>query len=394
MSLHDELQRIADRAPVADVPPDTWQRARRARTRDRALALGAAVGVVALVAGGMAWLPDRSEPPVADSDAGAALPTVLHAVPERFATYDEQEGRWPDDIVTGDLAVGPAVAAWVSWDTLPVVVGASDGRYHLLDLPGWTGRSLLLANGLPPALALSPEGDTLAFPYADFGPEAASEPIPSGVRLLDLVSGQVDDVPLPGEEGTAVTALAWSVDGRTLGWAGARLGSWTQDSYGQRSAAAGTIDPDTGTVDEIEDPRLLRRVADSAWGTLRAADDGSLSVVRTPGPNAPREVARLPDGGRLVIAPHPEDDSPTRSIELVGLDGPQLGVASIEDGTARSLTVAVGLLDPDHPSLDRPAPDWPWSDERKVVVFGGTGLAVLVLLVVAAAVRPQRRHPR
>ena len=31
MTLHDELQRIADRAPVADVPDDTWARARGAR---------------------------------------------------------------------------------------------------------------------------------------------------------------------------------------------------------------------------------------------------------------------------------------------------------------------------------------------------------------------------
>lgn len=399
MSLHDELQRIADQAPTADVPHDTWRRARRARTRDRALTLGAVAAVLALIAGAVAWLPDRAEAPVADSHSHAALPTVLHAVPQRLSVYDEGEHRWPDDVVTDDLAMGRGVAAWVSQDTLPVVVGATDGEYHLLDLPGWSGKAAILAYGThPPALALSPDGRTLAFSYADLGPESATEPVPSGVRLLDLVSGSVDDVPLPGEEGTAVTSLAWAPSGLALGWAGRRLGSWTQSSTGQATSVAGVIDPRTFAVTEVASGRAADRLsyAGESIGAsgLRTSDDGTLRARRDPGFDQPRDIAALPGGRRLVLSPDPTGDTGTRSIELDGDGVTRHGVAVVEDGTMRSLTIATGLIDPEHPSTARPAPDWPWSDEHKVVVFGGGAAILLLLVMILPAVRRQSRHPR
>ena len=55
--LRDELERLGETAPVAVVPDDTWGRAQRTRRRDRALVLAAAAAFVAVVAGGLAWLP-------------------------------------------------------------------------------------------------------------------------------------------------------------------------------------------------------------------------------------------------------------------------------------------------------------------------------------------------
>lgn len=400
MSLHDELERIAGRAPVADVAPDTWRRARRARTRDRALAVCAAAAVVAIIVGAVAWLPDRGgRPPIANSDA-AALPTVLHAVPERFADYDEEEGRWPDDIVSDDLAVGTGVAAWVSHKTLPVLVGAADGRYHLLDLPGWTGKLQVVTYGggsSQPALALSPDGETLAFSYAEVGPAALTDPVPSGVRMLDLRSGEVSEVPLLGGHGTVVAALSWSADGRTLGWAGHRTGSWTENGYQDSFPVAGTIDPEGGTVDEVDDRDLAERAASWRQSALHVADDGTLQTQPLDDPDKPRDIATLPGGRRLVLAPDPGGDPTKRSIELDGEGVTRHGVAVVEDDTMRSLSIAVGLLDPEHPSAARDAPDWPMTEERRSLLYAlAAGAAAAALIALRRAVQwlLQRRSAR
>lgn len=62
-----------------------------------------------------------------------------------------------------------------------------------------------------------------------------------------------------------------------------------------------------------------------------------------------------------------------------------------QSGQVRELTVAVDLMSLDHPTRDFPAPEWPWSDERKVAVFGGAGLAVVAVLVFVVSYRRGRR---
>lgn len=56
-----------------------------------------------------------------------------------------------------------------------------------------------------------------------------------------------------------------------------------------------------------------------------------------------------------------------------------------------SVSVAVDLMTLDQPTRDFPAPEWPWSDERKVAVYGGGVVAVLAVLVFAVAYRRGRR---
>ncbi|GGO90671.1 hypothetical protein GCM10011584_23000 [Nocardioides phosphati] len=59
------------------------------------------------------------------------------------------------------------------------------------------------------------------------------------------------------------------------------------------------------------------------------------------------------------------------------------------DGRITAMSVAVDLLD--QPTRDFPAPEWPWSDERKVAVYGGIGVALLAAVVFGLAYRRGRR---
>jgi hypothetical protein len=156
--LREELQRIGDSAPVASVPTDTWARARAYRRRTIAGGAVAAAACVALVAGLAVGVTgeDKSQPPVTDSGT-PGVPDRIETVPSDVTQREE------------DLAVGRSAAAFLTDDGLPVVIGATDGRYHLLDLPDATGS----------ALALSPDGELLGYATT------------SGVAVLDLTTGEL-----------------------------------------------------------------------------------------------------------------------------------------------------------------------------------------------------------
>lgn len=49
-----------------------------------------------------------------------------------------------------------------------------------------------------------------------------------------------------------------------------------------------------------------------------------------------------------------------------------------EVGGLSEISVAVDLMTLDQPTRDFPAPEWPWSDERKFAVWGGLALALLL----------------
>ena len=444
--LQEELARIADATPVAEIPADTWERARRARRRDRGLALAAAATVVALVAGPVFWLPIRLEPPVAGSSA-PGLPDHLYAVPERMSARGNDDDTWLREEVTSDVAVGRGAAAWLTSEGLPVVVGATDGRYHLLDLPDFSGNNWLMVSGLPgPALALSPDGRRLAYSWATFGPDAATKPIPSGVRVLDLESGAIREIPLPGEEGTAVEALGWSADSRWLAWGGARMGSWTTGSMGQSEPIAGRIAPGATTGEEYVPRRVhpfaavgvdvrgnvslfgngavntwdgrKQRVAplDNVDVTTRQAsvdaegrvalpsqDGHTLFVLETAGLTVRRaDIGRLDDAasevhalgwvGNDLLMTTDDASGADAELRLSFVDGERSRVVgTVDGGVAPTLTVAVDLVTADRPTVERPEPDWPWSDERRAVMIGLGVIGVVTLLYGAR--RVGRRRP-
>lgn len=272
--LHEELARLGETASVADVDPQTWRRARRARIRDRALVLAAAVVVLVGVATVPFVVHHGAEPPVAGQPAGG-VPRHIWLVPDRMAARGN-DGSWSRDEVTSDLAVGPAAAAYVLDGGLPVVVGATDGAYHLLDLPDFAGNSFYVAHGLHGGelgLALSPDGTKLAYAYAHFGAHAGDRPIPSGVRVVDLASGQVRTIPVTGGQGTVVSSVHWSPGSSWLVWEGFREDSWTAMSMGGSHDVAGVVAPDTSTSDP------LPPFHGNASISYAVSDRGEVSVV-------------------------------------------------------------------------------------------------------------------
>lgn len=445
--LRAELVRIADAAPIVPVDPhETWARARHARLRDRGLALAGAAAVVALGVGLVSRLPTPPEPAVTGSSA-PGLPDHLYTVPERMsARSGDNHEAWLRDEVTSDLTVGLAAAAWLTPDGLPVVVDATEGRYHLLDLPDFSGNNWITAVGLHPAtIALSPDGRSLAYSWATFGPDAATAPIPSGVRIVDLESGAVREVPLPGEEGTAVEALGWSADSRWLAWGGARLGSWTTRSMGQSEPVAGRIPPGATSGEEYV-PRRVHpfdaavgvdvrgRVSLFGNGAVNTWDGRHQRVVPLDELDTSARQASVDRGGRMAVPSHDGHtvlvletagatvrragvaaaDEADRVVRPLGWVGDELlmtthgttgddeelrlfsvdsersrVVGTVDDGVVPTLTVAIDLVTADRPTVSRPEPDWPWSDERRA---GAIGLGVVGCLALAYGVVRLRRR--
>ena len=76
MSLHDQLQRLADTAPRPGIDHAGWERGRALRRRDR-LVTSAVVVVMVLVVGGLASLvlgPPRAVAPANETVPAGAIP--------------------------------------------------------------------------------------------------------------------------------------------------------------------------------------------------------------------------------------------------------------------------------------------------------------------------------
>ena len=388
MTLHDELQRIADRAPVADVPDDTWSRARGARKRDLALTIAGVAAVLALVAGAVAWVPGHLDPPIADTDS-LGVPDHLYAVPERMEAR-ENDDTWMRDEVTDDpTVVGVGAAAWLTNSGLPVVVGASDGAYHLLDLDDFIGNVWRFTAGLgSPVVSLSPDGRELAYGYAVFGPDSETEPIPSGIRVVDLTTGAVREIPVPGEEGTAVGQIEWSPDGSWLAFTGMQQSYWTKDSMGtsqyldDAGPVLGRVPPgsDTPEVRSVGNDEVGLAVDDRGtvtWvnGRVRVWDQDGVTVTEDEDPVLQRALGSTADGAAVRLDGNGSGTEST--VELVPADGSAEPVVVIPTGARSSLSLATELMSTDHPTVERPEPDWPWSEERISITIG-LGVAAVI----------------
>ncbi len=292
--LRDALHRIGEDAPVVDVDRDTWSRARRARTRDRALGLVAGAAVVAVLAGALAWLPTRVETPVAAN--GGAVPSTIWSTPEDVPSE-------------AGLAVGRASVAYaapVGANLRAVVVGARDGGYHPLELPGYIGLSDL-ADASYRSLTLSPDGHRLAYVFVGTPPRSAGDPTPvaSGVRVLDLGTGELRSIPLTGGQGVLVRAVSWSPDSRWLVWSGQVATRWVRQgaSFGDREAA-GLIAPGAPTSLPLPEPQNTDEVTEYA-----VADTGAVAILTS------REVTFW-DGGATV--PDPVQVADRNSYAMAG----------------------------------------------------------------------------
>lgn len=164
MTLRDELHRIADRAPVADLPHDTWARAQRARRDGRRTALAGGVALVALAAGVGAWLSTSGEPPAASRDT----------------TSDRVQVTCTDD---GIVIGRSTVAAQPGGVVLVVSSSMPKGSYltYVSDGGGQSGGERMSADPTTWTLGLAPGDVTLTCaPPGDVEPSA-----PGHVRITD-----------------------------------------------------------------------------------------------------------------------------------------------------------------------------------------------------------------
>ncbi|HSF37002.1 MAG TPA: hypothetical protein VLA70_12860 [Nocardioides sp.] len=200
--LREELDALA-RTQNFSPDPSAWDRGRRARRRSRVSAGAATVAVVAVVAaaGALATRPAAVDP------AGDVAPDG--AIPSRI---DE-----PDGPVVTDLAIGQASVAYVAPDGMPVLVDATTGEAHAVELPDFPVPGALDAGAeyrRGPWLALSPDGRRLAYPTTSGFEREEGQIVnqTSWYRVVDLTTGESDLVDLP-PYGTTPLAMSWTSDG-------------------------------------------------------------------------------------------------------------------------------------------------------------------------------------
>jgi hypothetical protein len=404
--LRQELARIGDRAPVVDVPDGTFGRAQRARRRDRLAVIGAIAVVVAIAGGLVAWLPDRSGPQPADS-GGLGVPDVIYSVPGDMLT------------TTDDLAVGLAAAVLMSDDNLPVVIDAADGTYRALNLPGFGERQRDQGS----ALSLSPDGRQLAWGWS----KTQKVKSPSGVRIVDLMTGEQRSITVPSATGTFVFQIGWSRDSRWLVWWGAESVGVGRRGWGAGDPIAGRIGPvatsseplpqpgddttalaigDDGTVVIADLAKLTwwdgevleTRARSSNWyPAVVTPEDGELLEIRQRGDDidnfrtdyrlvtaegsvpapALAQIALLPLGlldDAVVVASTLAIGDETRHLSLMDVKaGGTLRDVGVIEG--RNATVAVDLMTDAEPTVDRPEPPWVEDDDDG---FDGAKVAIVV----------------
>jgi hypothetical protein len=447
----DLLAREAERAPHVTVPPDTWRRGRRRR---RLKVAGATAAAAVLLGTGAALVPtvldrDPVQPagPPATSDLG--LPDHLVAPPERMSDRDE-DGSWSRGEVGVDLAVGTAAAAWVTPGGLPVVVDAETGEHRLLDLPGTVSADVLArslhGSGWQP-LALSPDGTRLAYGYASVDGSTRT----GGITVVDLRTGGLVSVTALGSptDPVVVQHLTWSPLGQDLAFTGQRVREWTDSSIGGGTPVAGVVD-DGGRVRTVEVRPGSSAVADDS-STLFVLDDRRLTTYldcRTAVPCAPQRAPWSPpaallagaalspdrasvavsaqlydwayvdvDGEETRIGGEGSPDARPReqhvlgwvdqahllllrddgrggaTVSLVPVDpqtGPSVEVGRVDAGVGVP-SVAIDLVTLDRPTVARPEPDWPWSEERWVLTLVVAGLAGVLLIAGVVLLRRRRR---
>jgi len=286
--LRDLLNRVADDAPAPRPDPTLWRRARRARTRNRAMAVVAVAATVAVIATAAVQgqrLSSEPDPAHPAPDPPAHRLTTVHGVVGSGGLRLER-----------DLGVGHAIAV-VTNDSDVFVITAADGAYHRVRLPGYDPA---LHDGsrhdaVRPGVALSPDGRRLA--YAWHAPIRTDQPaweegyvVPSGVRVLDLTTGEFafeDEVPpfFPHHTMWSVelaSHLRWSNDGRYVAYynsAGIYAGDWateyTDVDVLDTSGRVGSVEgPDFSLGQLIDDSRLGPYAPfASPWGGAVVADD-------------------------------------------------------------------------------------------------------------------------
>ena len=276
--LRAAMSRLADESVPAPVPPDTWRRARRARRRDGVLTgLAAVVALTLLAFSATSLVSGLTRPPVASQDAPGALPDQVWVPGPTESALEE-----------GDAFDSVALLSFVSGQRSPAegdspqpfVLGATNGEYRYLDLPG-----LLPAQG-----AVSADGSTVVWPVSGDDGDVVGQ----ALRVWEPETGAVHDVDLgPGAE--PVGQVYVSADGS--------LATAAQDG------AALVVDVATGAVVDrrVQSVPVGWTASDEALlverARLRAWTESGPVRVLGPWSGEPAPVVPSPAGSYLVPTP-------------------------------------------------------------------------------------------
>jgi hypothetical protein len=435
--LHDLLERLADDAPPPRLDHDLFRRAQRARHRDRILVTAGAVALVVLVVAGMSilsaggkWRTDTVTP-VTENDT-PAMPSHIYRVPEHVNDVED------------DLTIGPVAVAFYDYE-IPVLVSAVDGRYHRVHLPGLVRFAYMVDDRM---MALSPDGTKLAYAWHAAVPKTDNPRVPSGVAVLDLMTGEVRRYARPGGQGVEAHRISWSPDGRFLTYMlrthkvwndGSASGEMRIERLDLHNAAATVIpfpradgapavsddgrvgivgfdfawswDPDhRPQLTKVEIGRPMGTIAWSPAGTRIAvgSDNGNEDapiVVTDPQDNSRlkfdrpglNQVAAWLDDSHIVVLhierealrPDQETEVPDRSLQVVDVDRRTIRTRLSLGQAADEYTFATALLQ--RPSRDFPEPDWPPNWGAIATTAAPTGLALLLAYAAGSLVLQRRR---
>ncbi|MEQ7010574.1 hypothetical protein ABN028_30785 [Actinopolymorpha sp. B17G11] len=439
--LHDLLERLADDAPRPRVDHDLFRRARGARRRDRMLVAGGAVALVVLIVAGISvlsadgkWRTDLVTP-VTENDV-PAMPSRLYRVPEHVNGVED------------NLAIGPVAAAYYGDSEAVVLVSAVDGQYRRVRLPGLIEFAYMIEHRM---MALSPDGTKLAYAWHAAVPENDNPRVPSGVAVVDLMTGEVRRYARPGGQGVEAGQVSWSPNGRFLTYTLTNHKVWDGSSAdGQMRIerldvhdGSATVIPfpradgspavsDDGRVGVVGfdfawlwDPKsrpqltrveLGRPMGTAAWSPTGARiaigsddlnedapivvidprNDSRLNIDR-PGLN---QVAAWLDDSRIVVlhvepqalGAESETDVPDRSLQVLDVDRGTVRTRLPLGQASDEYRFATALLQ--RPSRDFPEPDWPPNWGAIATTTIKIGLALLLASSVAGSLIQQRRRRR
>jgi hypothetical protein len=106
-----------------------------------------------------------------------------------------------------------------------------------------------------------------------------------------------------------------------------------------------------------------------------------------PGPWHVDALGWIDDEHVLVLRDDDEGSEGTLSVVPVDAEaGASVDVGTVDSAVGRP-SIAIDLVPLDRPTVERPDPDWPWSEERWVATLGSGALLVLLLLGVGLLLR-------
>ena len=266
--LHEVLDRTAELADPAGFDPDElWRLGARSRRRRIvglalcALLVLAALPIALLLESG----PNRSNGSVdapSALPAGLALPRRVYAVPSYVSAQHE-------------LDIGPVAVTMLSNGGSPVAVSARDGSYHVLDLPGFDG-----IGPNAPALAVSPDATQIAYAWLGPAPAVSGRHVPSGIRVLDTVTGLVRSYPVAGGLAAECGSIVWSANARFVAFTCVIDDDISQHASGGSDGHVGRIDLRSGSVSGVDSFFDAPAPAVSDLGTVAIAAGSDVKVWR------------------------------------------------------------------------------------------------------------------